>query len=134
MATTRGQTQLTVDELAAAVKRLSPAELHEFTQRLAEWQGRNGSQGQAEAALLECIMENSQMSSSLQRRFNRLRRKHQAESLTDAEAEELQALWQRVEQMNAARLQALTELAQLRGTSVQTLLGELGLSENRHVF
>ena len=134
MATTRTATQFTVDELAAAVKRLSPAELHEFPQRLAEWQGRNGSQMEAEAALLKRIAENSRKSPAKQRRFNRLRRKHQAESLTDPEAAELKALWQQVEQMNAARLQALSELAQLRGTSVQALLRDFGLPENRDVF
>lgn len=134
MATTRIPTQLTVDELAAAVKRLSPAELQEFNQRLAEWQGRNGSQMEAEAVLLNRIAENSQISTAKQRRFSHLRRKHQAESLTDAELAELKALWQKVEQMNAARLQALSELAEIRGTSVQALLRELGLPENHDVF
>lgn len=123
-----------MDELAAAVTRLSPAELHEFTQRLAELQGRNGSQTEAEAVLLKRIAENCRMPPTKQRRFDRLRRKHQAESLTQAEAAELKALWQQVEQMNAERLQALSELAQRRGTSVQTLLKELGLPENRDVF
>lgn len=55
MATTRIPGRLTVDELADAVKRLTPAELHEFTQRLAEWQGRNGSQMEAETVLLKRI-------------------------------------------------------------------------------
>lgn len=134
MATTRMPAQLTVDELAAAVKRLSPAELNEFTERLAKWQGRNGSQRNTEAVIIERIAANSRMSAAEQRRFDRLRRKHQAESLTGPEATQLQALWQQVEQMNAARLQALNELAQLRGTSVPALLCELGLAENRDVF
>jgi len=111
MATTRIPTELTVEDLAAAVKRLSPPELHEFTQRLTEWQGCNGGQVEAESVLLKRIADNSRLSPATQRRFNRLRRKHQAESLTSAEAEELQAVWQQVEQMNAARLQALAELA-----------------------
>lgn len=134
MAITRIPTELTVDDLAAAVKRLSPAELREFTLRLAEWQDRNGGQMDAEAVLLKRIAENSQWSPAKQRRFNRLRRKHQAETLTEAEAAELQSLWQQVEQLNAARLQALSELAQRRGTSVQVLMRELGLPENRDVF
>jgi hypothetical protein len=47
---------------------------------------------------------------------------------------ELQSLWQRVEQMNVARLEALTQLAQRHGTDVRTLMRELGLKENRDVF
>ena len=134
MAITRLPTELTVDELAAAAKRLSPAELREFTQRLAEWQERSGGQLESEADLLKRIAENSQLSAAEQRRFNRLRRKRQSELLTEAELTELQAIWQHVEQMNAARLQALAELARLRGTPVQELMRDLGLSENRDVF
>lgn len=134
MTATRIPAHLTVDELTAAVKHLSPAELHEFTQRLADWRGSNGGQREAEAALLERIAENSRLPPAKQRRFDHLRREHQSESLTPSEVAELKALWQHVEQMNAARLQALSELAQLRGTSVQMLLRELGLPENRDVF
>ena len=134
MATTRLPTELTVDELAAAAKRLSPAELRDFTQRLAEWQERNGGQAESEADLRRRIAGNFQLTATEQRRFNRLRRKHQSESLTEAEVTELQEIWQRVEQMNAARLLALSELARRRGTSVRALLRDLGLPLNHHVF
>jgi len=56
-----------------------------------------------------------------QRRFNRLRRKRQAEWLSQTETIELQALWQRVEQMNVERLRALCMLARQRGTDLDTL-------------
>lgn len=48
--------------------------------------------------------------------------------------QELQDLWQRVEQMNVVRLTALTKLAQHRGTDVKKLMSELRLSENKSVF
>jgi hypothetical protein len=64
-----------------------------------------------------------------QRRFNRLRRKRQVATLTAPEATEFQAFWQRVEQMNVVRLEALSALAQQRGTDVRTLMRELGLAE-----
>jgi hypothetical protein len=117
----------------AAIKQLSPAELHEFMQQLAAWQ-QDGRQVEEEAALLARIQENSRLPATAQRRFNRLRRKRQAGALTASEAAELQALWQRVEQMNVTRLQALTTLAQRRGTEVRTCMRELGLAESPDVF
>jgi hypothetical protein len=136
--------KLTISELLGAVKQLSPAELHEFTRQFLVWQEQNGmqvsqskiprSEAEEEMALLACIEENSRLPQALQQRFNLLRRKRQAETLTKSEEAELQALWQRVEQMNVARLEALTKLAQRRSTDVRTLMRELGLKENRNVF
>jgi hypothetical protein len=130
----------TTDDLLAAVKRLSPAELGDFQRRFAAWRRqRNGADSPPaadtdEATLLAQIREFSSLPSPDQRRFNRLRRKRQAERLNPDEAKELQALWQRVEQMNVERLRALCMLARLRGTDLDTLQRELGLSENRDVL
>jgi hypothetical protein len=148
--------QLTVKNPALQSGQLSPAELRAFTQKLAEWQEQNGRQverseippsppfekggrgdlsgAEVESALLASIFENSRLPAAEQRRFNRLRRKRQAETLTKSEEAELQALWQGVEQMNVVRLEALTKLAQRHGTDVLTLMRELGLKENRDVF
>jgi hypothetical protein len=126
--------QLTMEQLLAAVKQLSPGELREFTEQFAAWQKQHAQQDEEEAALLACIAENSRLPAAEQRRFNRLRRKHQAETLAKPEATELQALWQRVERMNVARLEALRKLAKRRGTNVRTCMRELGLSESPDVF
>jgi uridine phosphorylase len=117
-----------------AVKRLSPDELREFKRQFEKWQKQNGKQVEEEKALLACIEENSRLPAAGQRRFNRLRRKHQTETLTESEEEELQAFWQRVEQMNVARLEALVKLAKLRGTHVRALMRELGLVKILDVF
>jgi hypothetical protein len=117
-----------------AIKQLSSAELHQFMQQLTAWQQHNGQQAEEEAALLARIEESSSLPTAKQRRFDRLRRKRQAGTLTKLEAAELQALWQHVEQMNVTRLQALTDLAQRRGTDVKTCMHELGLAESLDVF
>lgn len=130
----------TTDDLLAAVKRLSSAELGDFQRQFAAWRQQiNGADSQPsadadEATLLAQIREFSSLPSPDQRRFNRLRRKRQAERLKPDEAKELQALWQRVEQMNVERLRALCMLARLRDTDLDTLQRELGLSENRDVL
>lgn len=134
MPTVQVPAQLTVEHLMAAVKQLSPTEWHEFQQQLAAWQAQNGAREVTEAELVACIKANSHLPAATQRRFNRLRRKRQAETLTPAEAEELQTLWQRVETMNVARLQALTTLAQQRGTDIRALMRDLGLTDNLSAF
>jgi hypothetical protein len=134
MPTVHVPAQLTVEHLMAAVKQLSPSELCEFMQQVAAWQQQNGQRAEEEAALLSRIAENSRLPTAEQRRFNHLRRKRQSTMLTNPEAAELETLWQRVEQMNVARLEALTTLAQRRGTDVQTLMDELGLAERPDVF
>jgi hypothetical protein len=140
MATAPTPAQWTVDDLLAAVKHLPAAELREFQRQFATWSGQNNepdgasSPGGDEEALLAAIRENSALPAPEQRCFNRLRRKRQAGTLTGSEEKQLQGLWRRVEQMNAARLQALGELARRRGTDVRTLMRQLGLPENRDVF
>jgi hypothetical protein len=134
MPTVQVPVELTVEHLMAVVKQLSPAELHEFMQQLAAWRQYNGQQVEEEAALLARIKESSSLPTAEQRRFDRLRRKRQAGTLTKPEAAQLQTLWQHVEQMNVTRLQALTALAQRRGTDVKTCMRELGLAESPDVF
>jgi hypothetical protein len=134
MATDPMPAQWTVEHLMAAIKQLSPAEWREFQQQLTEWQEQSGRRDEVEAPLLAAVRENSRLPDAEQRRFNQLRHKHQAEGLTSSEEAELQALWQRVERMNVARLEALTRLAQQRGTDVRTLMRELGIPADPGVF
>lgn len=134
MPTVHVPAQLTVEHLMAAIKQLSPAEWQEFQRQLAEWEAENVRREETEATLLACIDENSRLPVAEQRRFNHLRRTHQAEGLTAVEEAELQGLWQRVEQMNVARLEALTRLARHRHTDVRTLTGELGIADDPGVF
>jgi hypothetical protein len=134
MPTVHVPAQLTVDDLIAAIKQLSSAEWHEFQQQLSEWQAHNGTWDETESALLARIQENSRLPEAEQRRFDQLRRRRQAEAFTGSEEAELQALWQRVEQMNVARLQALTRLAQRRNIEVKALMREIGIAEEPGVF
>jgi hypothetical protein len=133
MAGVQAQRKRVAEDLLAAVKKLSTSELREFEQRFAAWRGQNGADP-SEETLLTSIRQNSTLPPAKQRRLELLRRKHQAEHLTKGEENELQGLWQNVEQMNVSRLCALTELAQRRGTDVKTLMCKLGLSEKFHVF
>jgi hypothetical protein len=137
MAIGHARAKQTVRELLAAVKQLSPVQLRQFEREFTAWREQNGGGDAAaldEESLLAAICANSSLPAAQQQRFNRLRRKRQAETLSPSEAKELQALWQQVEQRNVARLEALTELARRRGSDVKSLMRELRLSENRDVF
>jgi hypothetical protein len=119
--------QLTVEHLMAAVKQLSPAELHEFTQQLAAWQQHNGQPAEEEAALRAHIQENSRLPAPEQRRYERLRRKCERQVLSESESTEYQALLHQLEARNVKRIEALIALAQQRGTTLRGMMAELGL-------
>ena len=119
--------QLTVEHLMAAIKQLSPIELHEFTQQLTAWQQENGQAAAEEATLLACIQENSRLPDTEQRRYERLRRKCERQVLTESELTEYQTLLQQLETRNVKRIEALIALAQRRGTTLRGMMTELGL-------
>ena len=119
--------QLTVAHLMAAVKQLSPVELHEFSQQFTAWQECNSQQADEEAILLAAIEENSRLPAAEQRRYKRLRRKCEHRMLTAHELAEYQALLQQLEARNVKRIEALVALAQRRCTTLEGIMAELGL-------
>jgi hypothetical protein len=119
--------QLTVEHLMAAIKQLSPAELHEFAQHFTAWQEKSTTQADEEAVLLATIEENSRLPAPEQRRYERLRRKCERRTLTEHELAEYQWLLQQLEARNVKRVEALIALAQCRGTTLQGIMAELGL-------
>ncbi len=129
MPTVRVPVQLTVEHLIAAVKQLPPADLHEFEQAFAKWQKRNGIHTDEEAKLLECINKNAQLPAAEQRRYERLRRKHERTNLTESEREEYLSLLRQLETRNVKRLEALLALARKRGTTLRGLMKTLGLPD-----
>ena len=70
---------------------------------------------------------NQSLSAYVQQRFNELVVKRQAETLTPEEHQELLQLTDQIEKSDAKRVQYLTELARLRGTSLTALMKDLGI-------
>ena len=87
-----------------------------------------------EAICLAKIEKYSRLPLQKQRRFDLLRGKLHAETLTQSEEIELQNLWQNVEQMNAKRLETLIELSRKRGIQLRSLMGELSMGKSDDVF
>jgi hypothetical protein len=127
MPTVEVPVQLTVEHLMTAIKQLSPADLRELMQQLAAWQQLNGQQDEEEAALLARIKENTHLPAAAQRCYEQLRRKCERKILTERDLTEYQTLLQQLEARNVKRIEALTALAQRRGTTLRSVMAELGL-------
>lgn len=80
---------------------------------------------QGESELLAKI--NQGFPPDVQRRLNELVAKRQAETLTPGEHEELLRLIEQSEKAEAARVEALAQLAALRGVSLTKLMDDLGI-------
>ena len=117
--------QLTVDHLLDGVQQLTPAELWEFTERLAEWQRQR--EIPEEAPLLASIRENSRLPENEQGRYQELWRKCEDETLSEAELAEYHKLLSKLEARNVKRIEALIALARVRGTTLRQIMAELGL-------
>jgi hypothetical protein len=65
-------------------------------------------------------------------RYHALIARRQAETLTEPERQELIALCDRLEEMNAARMEKLAELARLRGVTLDHVMDQLGIRRSSH--
>ncbi|MDQ3812780.1 MAG: hypothetical protein M3347_02380 [Armatimonadota bacterium] len=124
MPTVQAPTQLSVNDLLAAVKQLSPAERGEFARQFAEWQSQNGSQKDEEAALIEATK--MRLPASEERRFRRLISKSERGTLTAKDLEEYHVLAQKAEKLNVVRVEALAELVRRRGKPARVVMKEIG--------
>jgi hypothetical protein len=109
-------TQL-IESLVETIRALSPAE------QTILWQKLDHSPT-TENILLQKIAQT--LPTAIQQRYNDLRAKLQAETLTTAEHQELLNLTDTIEQFDANRLQHLLELSQLHQISLPELLDALG--------
>lgn len=121
------EAELSTDELLKAAEQLSQSELEQFVSQIItlKAQRRAPSLPQAEAELLLKI--NQGVPPEIQRRYDELIAKRQAESLTPNEYEELLRLTDEIEKLEARRVEYLVELARLRKTSLTELMKQLGI-------
>ena len=124
------QMQLPTDELLKAVAQLNAPDLEQFAQQVMRLlaQRRAPVLPRAEADLLLKI-NRSAPTPEMQERCKVLVVKRQAETLTPDEYEELLRLTEAFEVLNVQRLEALVELARLRGVALPVLLHDLGIQE-----
>jgi len=117
-------TPLSVDQLVEAVGRLSPAQRREFQRRIAPGRTRNGEPEPDETSLVRAAR--ARLPAAAARRLKRLIARSERGELTPKELADYQALAQEAQRIDAARAEALTELARRRGRSVEAVKAELG--------
>jgi hypothetical protein len=127
MATIPIEVQVSTEQLLRAVERLPPQELAEFVSQVLVMRAQREapSLSQSETALL--LQINQGISIELQRRFDELVAKRQAEAITPDELRELVQITDQIEQRDVQRLAALEELARLRRMPLSELMDVLGV-------
>ncbi len=111
--------QIRLADLLRAIERLSPAEFGVVASRVADLQRTQ----QARPDLL--AQARRKLAPAQQRRLESLAAKAEAEIISTAERTELLELSAAAEQLDAERAEALSILAQQRGTSLAQLWDEL---------
>jgi len=119
--------QVSPDKLLEAIEEMDQAELEQFVSQVIALQARRRAPGlsQDESDLL--IKINQGLPADVQTRLNELIVKRQGKTLTSDEHDELLHLIAQSEQAEAARIEALAQLARLRGVSLTTLMHDLGV-------
>ena len=141
MASVETTTELKVEHLLRGVKKLSPFELDEFTQKFAEWQQQQENSVSEEVNpnasdedVLAFIKKNSKLPEKENRRYWQLRRKREDETLTDDELPEYQELVRRLTVLNTKRLEGIAILMQRWGKPAEEIIEKFGLKAGNDVL
>lgn len=125
MPTVKVDAQISPDELLQALQQLDRAELERFLSKAVAMRAENRvpSLPKDEAELLRKI--NQGLPPDVRKRYSELIAKRQSEELTSQEHKELISLTDRVEKLEAERVEYLAELARLRNKSITEVMEEL---------
>lgn len=118
--------QISMSELLQIVEQMNLPDLENFIDQVKAIKARRGTQQQSdESMLLEKI--NNWLSPDLKSRIEALLAKHKTEGLSPEEQNELTTLGNRQQAAHEARLDALSELARLRGVTLTQVMNQLGI-------
>jgi hypothetical protein len=133
MTTISIEAQVSTDQLLRAVERLPAQELATFVAQVVALRAQREAPhlSQSETKLL--LQINQSLPAQMQRRFDELVAKRQAETITPEELQELIQITDQIEQRDGQRLAALVELAHLRGTTLDALMATLGIAPPGYV-
>jgi hypothetical protein len=127
MPTINIQADVSVEMLVKAAEQLNETELRHFTSQILALNAKRTAPSvtRAEAELLVHI--NNRLPKDVQRRYDELIAKRDAETLSDAEHEELLRLTKQVEAFDVACVEALSQLAAHHGVTLSVLMRQLGI-------
>ncbi len=124
---------MSITELLQSVDRLNEPDLDQLLDRvlLLRAKRKNNILSAAETDLL--LQINQGVPTELHQQYQALKKKQDAEILTEAEREELSELNDRIEILAAARAESLVKLSQLRQVPLTQLMNELGIKAPNYV-
>ncbi|HEY85387.1 MAG TPA: STAS/SEC14 domain-containing protein [Chloroflexi bacterium] len=133
MSTLQVKTDLPFDELLNAVEQLNLPDLEQLMSQVITLQARRKapSLSKNESELLLKI--NQGLPLNIQKRFDELVAKRQAETLTPDEHQELLSLTDRIEKSDAMRVEYMAKLANFRGISLSALMKDLDIRSPAYV-
>ena len=119
---------VTAADVLNAAQQLSLPELETVLARLTALRAQRAVEAGdfAEADLIRLIRD--AVPPAVQRRYDELKARRRAGTLTEAEHQEFLRLIDLVEQLDAQRVEHLLQLARLRGVSVSQVMAALGLA------
>lgn len=120
-------TKVSLEDILGGISRLDSEELDQFVEKVLALRAKQTRQNlsQEESALLKKI--NRGLPVSDRRRLTYLDAKRSDGKLSEEEYEELLSLIEVLEQLNAERVELITELAQMRGIPARELMQQLGI-------
>ncbi len=123
---------MSTKELLQAVEKLRPSELDQFVSNVIALKAQRQAPHLtiAESDLLRKI--NQGLPRELKKRWNQLARKRDARKLNPKEYQELLHLVDQIEELQTKRVKWMIQLAQLRKTSIDELMKELGIQTPAH--
>jgi hypothetical protein len=124
MAAPAARNPLSPEQVLEAVDHLSRAQMDQLERRLAARRMENGNEGLDEPTLVRSAM--SRLTAAAEHRLKDLIARSERGTLTPSQLTEYQSLAQEVQRLNAARTQAIAELARCWGKSVRTVKAEIG--------
>jgi len=132
MPTIQVEAQVSGQELLKAVEQLPPAEFQQFVADVLVIRAQRQAPRLSTKETDLMLHINQELPADLRQRSEQLIVKRREQTLTADEHAELLRLTEEVELCEARRLAALTELAQLRRTSLVNLMTVLGIRAPAH--
>lgn len=132
MPTIQIEADLSPDQLLKAARQLPRQEFDRFVGQVLRLRAERSAPvlPAAESELLQKI--NQGLPQAMQERLNELIQKRRAETISSKELRELKKLTDKIEKLDAERLELLTKLAALRNMPLRKLIKQLGLEPVSH--
>jgi hypothetical protein len=114
--------QVSPEQLLKAVEQMPSTELDAFVTQIMALQARRGASNLTPREPELMLRIHQALPMELQRRFDELVEKRQSGEISESELGELIAITDRSEEMEADRIHALADMAELRNTTVPALM------------